>query len=173
MLKLVVWIAASAIGLAVVVTQVTDRIFERAPPSAPVATELVAAEPVTPIYDRFGEIAVDRSPDGHFYVEGQANGAPVRFMIDTGASQIVLRREDAQAAGIVVRSDGFTATGRTAGGDVPLQPITIDRLTVGGNEARELPAMVVAGALPVSLLGHSWLKRTGQLTIDGDRMTLE
>lgn len=166
MLRIAFAIAALALVLAIIVPTLVDVPADPAPAPPPVT------EPAPPIYDRFGELTVDRAPDGHFYTEGQVNGARVRFMIDTGASRVVLRRQDAQSAGIMVSGDGFTATARTAGGDIALQPVTIERLSVGGNEARGVAAMVVEGELPVSLLGQSWLRQMGTLTIADDRMTL-
>jgi aspartyl protease family protein len=111
-----------------------------------------------------------RSPDAHFYAEAQVNGALIRFLVDTGASSVVLTRDDAQRAGIVAGE--FTAEAIGAGGRVRLMPIAIDRLALGPLEASDVPAMVAESGLPVSLLGQSYLAKIGSVSIQGDRMVL-
>ena len=62
------------------------------------------------------EITTTASDDGHFYVMGQVNGAPVRFVIDTGASGVVLSPDDARRAGIDPASLKFASPAETANG---------------------------------------------------------
>ena len=110
-----------------------------------------------------------RGPDGHFYAEAQVNGATIRFMVDTGASVVVLTEADAQRAGIQLPSERAMAMG--VGGPVEIVPVTLDRIAIGGIEARHVEA-AVAEELPVSLLGQSYLQRVGTVEIRGDRMVL-
>ena len=110
-----------------------------------------------------------RGPDGHFYAEAQVNGAPVRFLVDTGASMVVLTEADAQRAGIQLPSERALAMG--VGGPVEIAPVTLDRIAIGGIEARGVQA-AVAEQLPVSLLGQSYLQRLGGVEIRGDIMVL-
>lgn len=110
-----------------------------------------------------------RDPDGHFYADAQVNGARIRFLIDTGASMVALSRSDAQRAGIALGD----ATGRAlgAGGEIAIVPVTIDRIAIGSLEARDVRG-AVAGELPMSLLGQSYLERVGSVEIRGDTMVL-
>jgi aspartyl protease family protein len=110
-----------------------------------------------------------RGPDGHFYADAQVNGATIRFLVDTGASIVVLTPQDAQRAGIQLGSDRSTAMG--VGGPIEVIPVTIDRIAIGGIEGRGVQA-AVAEELPVSLLGQSYLSRVGSVEIRGDRMVL-
>lgn len=110
-----------------------------------------------------------RGPDGHFYAEAQVNGTTIRFLIDTGASVVVLTRRDAQRAGIQLPSERATAMG--AGGPIEVIPVTLDRVAVGGIEARGVRA-AIADETPVSLLGQSYLQRVGSVEIRGDTMVL-
>ena len=110
-----------------------------------------------------------RGPDGHFYAEAQVNGTTIRFLVDTGASVVVLSREDAQRAGLQLPSERSVAMG--VGGPVEVVPVTLDRVAVGGIEARGVQA-AVAQDLPVSLLGQSWLQRLNSVEIRGDTMVL-
>ncbi|MEX0338524.1 MAG: aspartyl protease family protein, partial [Arenibacterium sp.] len=43
-----------------------------------------------------GEISVPRSPDGHYYLSLEVNDTTVRFVVDTGATEMVLTNEDAE-----------------------------------------------------------------------------
>lgn len=114
---------------------------------------------------------IARAPDGHFYADARVNGARLEMMIDTGATMVVLSRADARAAGISLSRSGYTARADTAGGEIALHPVTIDRLALGPLVARRVPAMV-AEDLPVSLLGQSFLERVGNVEISDDEMLL-
>ena len=48
----------------------------------------------------YGQQSVRRSEDGHYYLDGSVNGAPVRFMLDTGASLSVISADLAKRAGL-------------------------------------------------------------------------
>ena len=110
-----------------------------------------------------------RGPDGHFYADAQVNGTTIRFLVDTGASMVVLTREDAQRAGIQLPSARAMAMG--VGGPIEVIPVTLDRVAVGGIEARSVEA-AIADETPVSLLGQSYLQRVGSVEIRGDTMVL-
>lgn len=47
-----------------------------------------------------GVVELQQSADGHYYIPGTINGAPLQFMIDTGASITTLKRDIALAGGI-------------------------------------------------------------------------
>ena len=110
-----------------------------------------------------------RGPDGHFYAEAQVNGTTIRFLVDTGASVVVLTHADAQRAGLHFPAERSMAMG--VGGPIEVIPVTLDRIAVGGIEARGVQA-AVAEELPVSLLGQSYLQRVGSVEIRGDTMVL-
>ena len=110
-----------------------------------------------------------RGPDGHFYADAQVNGTTIRFLVDTGASMVVLTRQDAQRAGIQLPSARAMAMG--VGGPIEVIPVTLDRIAVGGIEARGVEA-AIADETPVSLLGQSYLQRVGSVEIRGDTMVL-
>lgn len=119
-----------------------------------------------------GGYTISRAPDGHFYADVVINGSTSHMLIDTGASSIILSRSDAQRVGITARPGEFTATARTAGGDIALKPVTLNRVAVGPIEGRDINAMVAETDLPVSLLGQSFLERVGTVEISGDEMHL-
>lgn len=122
--------------------------------------------------DTSGGRIIERAPDGHFYVEAAVNGQPVRFLVDTGASAVVLTMADAQRAGLPFAAHEFSVIARGASGDVQGQRLRIGSVAIGAQQAFDVEGAVVAEGLDVSLLGQSFLTRLGSVVIDHDRMTL-
>ncbi len=119
-----------------------------------------------------GVIELRRGRDGHFHATLEVNGAPLRFIVDTGASDIVLARADAARVGIDVEGLVFSGRAITANGPVATARVRLDRVVLGGVAAEGLPASVTAGALDSSLLGMAYLDRFARIEIVGDRMLL-
>lgn len=119
-----------------------------------------------------GAIALGRGADGHFHATLEVNGTPVRFIVDTGASDVVLSRRDAQRVGIDVDALAFTGRAMTANGPVATAQVRLDRVELGGVAEEGLRASVTAGPLDTSLLGMAYLDRFARIEIRGDRMLL-
>jgi aspartyl protease family protein len=115
---------------------------------------------------------IDRSPDGLFYINAQVNGAPVRFLVDTGASTIVLTKDDAARAGVLSDINSFSESAETAGGKTAMARTTLAHLSAGANERHDVDAVIASEGLGVSLLGQSWLSQLESLQIKGDRMVM-
>lgn len=118
------------------------------------------------------EIRIPRQPDGHYYLSLNVNGAAIRFMVDTGATQIVLSRSDAQRAGIEVADLAFLGTARTANGTVRTAPVWLQQLTIGPLSFDSIRAVVNEGALDTSLLGMSFLNQFDSIEIRGSELIL-
>jgi aspartyl protease family protein len=147
----------------------------RAPPTdrpAPPPARTDSAETTSRQPDMGDAVVLQREPDGHFYTNANVNGTPIRFMIDTGASSVALTRDDAQKSGLFLSENDFNEIGRAAGGEIRLRRVTLDRVAVGGIEARGVPGVVIGGNGDISLLGQSFLATLGSVTIEGDRMVL-
>lgn len=122
---------------------------------------------------RDGErIVTTRAPDGHYHLTLGINGAPVRFLVDTGASDMVLTMRDAARAGLDRDALRFVGRAVTANGMVQTAPVTLDRVELGGLVDRNIPAQVSAGEMPGSLLGMRYLSRFAEVTMSGDTLTL-
>lgn len=131
------------------------------------------AEPkAPPVGNGYASVRIERSADGHFYTDAMVNGATIRFLIDTGATSVALSKDDAQRAGVSFSSAEFTDEAQTASGSVAIMPVTLDRVAIGPLEARDVQAAIVDGGMGTSLLGQSWLRRVGTVTINGDVMEL-
>lgn len=119
-----------------------------------------------------GKIVVPRSPDGHYYIDAQVNGAPVQFVLDTGASMLVLTQDDARGAGLDPDNLTFTGRAMTANGEVRTAPVRLDRVTIGPATDENITAVVNSGEMAQSLLGMTYLQRWGKIEIAGGELTL-
>ena len=77
-------------------------------------------------------LTVDADRQGHFEVEARIDGRFVDFMVDTGASLVILRETDAANAGMRPMPRDYTATVSTANGKIKAAPAKIGRIEVGG-----------------------------------------
>jgi aspartyl protease family protein len=119
-------------------------------------------------------VEIGRANDGDFAVKAQINGARVQMVLDTGASSVVLTREDAKAAGLPLEVLNYTVNIDTANGRAKAAPVRLDRVTIGGLEERSIEALVAQpGQLKMSLLGMSFLNRLQSWQVSGDRLTLQ
>jgi aspartyl protease family protein len=117
-------------------------------------------------------IELPRAPDGHYYLTAEVSGVPVRFVVDTGASQIVLSQEDAERIGIDTKSLAYLGRAYTANGEVRTAPVRLENLAVGSVRHENLRAVVNEGEMGQSLLGMDYLQRYASIEITGGRLIL-
>jgi aspartyl protease family protein len=116
-------------------------------------------------------IEVPRAPDGHFYLTLDIAGAAVPFMIDTGASNIVLSAADAREVGIDPASLAYVGQARTANGVVTTARIRLPSVELGPWRDEDVAAYVTSGEMEGSLLGMDYLGRF-HIEIAGNRLIL-
>lgn len=117
-------------------------------------------------------IVLRRASDGHYYAPLKVNDAEVIFVVDTGATEIVLSRADAKRAGIAMEDLLFFGRANTANGVVETAPVRLDRLSLGDQEARNIRAFVNGGEMEGSLLGMAYLNRFSRIEISGNELRL-
>jgi len=115
---------------------------------------------------------VRAGPRGHFLIEAVVNGEPVDFLIDTGASDVILDPDDAERLGFEPRALAFAQRYRTANGTVRAAPVTLRELRIGQQRLFEVRAAVNEAPIGVSLLGMSFLREFGGYRVAGDRLYL-
>lgn len=99
------------------------------------------------------EIVLTRQSDGHFFARLEVNGTTLPFIIDTGASEIVLSQDAAAQAGIDPATLRFTGIAQTANGTVRLAPVRLETLRFGEFVDENIRATVNGGEMNISLLG--------------------
>ena len=119
-----------------------------------------------------GQITVPRQPDGHYYLTLALNGENIRFVVDTGATDMVLTREDAARAGLDVDALNFVGTASTANGTVRTAPVRLDTVRLGDVTDTDVYASVNGGQMEGSLLGMGYLERWGRIEISGGELRL-
>lgn len=117
-------------------------------------------------------ITLPRARDGHYYLTAEIDGVPVFFLVDTGASQVVLTMKDAERIGLAPNELPFLGRAQTANGEVRTSMVRLDQVSVGGFEDRNVRAWVNEGALENSLLGMSYLQRWSKIEIQGNALVL-
>lgn len=132
-----------------------------------------ATVPTQAVFAGDNRVELPRAPDGHYYLTLTVNGTAVPFMVDTGASGVVLTGQDAKRAGLDVSTMAFYSEAMTANGLVKIAPVTLDSVVLGPFEDRNLPAAVNGGEMQQSLLGMSYLQRFSRLEISRGQMILE
>lgn len=116
-------------------------------------------------------VAVSPDGQGQYRVGGTVNGRPAEFIVDTGASVVVMSASHARALGLAFEQ-GQRGSIQTAQGNVSAFFLALDSVAVAGIESRAVQAAVVDGDFPVDiLLGMSFLRdaaieaRDGVLTL--------
>jgi aspartyl protease family protein len=105
------------------------------------------------------EIRFPAGADGHFRIEALVDGTPIRFLVDTGASRIVLSPADAERIGFDPASLHFTGFAETANGTVRTASVRLGAIEIGPIRIDDMPASVNQAEMRGSLLGMSFLER--------------
>jgi aspartyl protease family protein len=159
--------AAIMIALAAIAPKLIRQIGSHAPTTTAQAT----ADRTDVSYPRTASIP--RGANGHFETEGYVDGRRIAFMIDTGASVIALRQQDAARLGIRPAQRDFIARVSTANGVVFAAPAELASVELGGILVHNVAAVVLPDtALGQNLLGMSFLSRI-RWQYQGERLILE
>jgi aspartyl protease family protein len=118
------------------------------------------------------QIVLTRAGDLHFYATLKINGKDVVFIVDTGATDMVLSRSDAQNIGLDVDKLAYFGTAQTANGEVRTARVKLGQVEFGGVFDSQVTAWVNDGDMFGSLLGMSYLSRFSRLEIAGNKLYL-
>lgn len=118
-------------------------------------------------------IEVPRAFDGHYNLTLRLNGEPVDFVVDTGATDVVLTREDAARVGIALDKLVYAGRAMTANGEVRTASTRVDEVAIGDIRDSGVRVSVNEGEMSGSLLGMSYLQRFSRLEISDGVLILE
>lgn len=119
-----------------------------------------------------GTISFEAGPDGHFRIQAIANGERVTFLVDTGATDVVLAPDDARRIGFDPENLSFTQVSETANGTVRGASVRLQSLIVGPIDFADMPATVNGAEMSDSLLGMEFLNRLSGWRVENGVLTL-
>ncbi len=111
--------------------------------------------------------------NGMYLTSGSINGQPINFMVDTGASLVVMNSSTANKLGIDYRYIGNKSWASTANGMVETYNLKLKTVQVGDIRLLNIQGSVIEGDSPTTvLLGNSFLNRL-EMTRKGGMMLLK
>jgi len=107
----------------------------------------------------FREAVLPADPRGQYGADAVVNGVPVRMLVDTGASIVVLSAATAGRLGLAADSRAKLRV-QTANGVTSATPVVLHNVSLGGLYMNDVQAVILPPeAGEVNLLGASFLKR--------------
>ena len=172
--------AFRCLGLAIVIGAVfvglqEGGLFERAlrDNGHPIQTPLYRApQPELMASGGDREEIIPGGTSGQFITDVHINGTPIRFLIDTGATHIVLNSDDAGRLGLNGGHLRFNTAFKSANGTTYAAPVTLRDVRLGQLQLHDLDAYVNQGNLDISLLGTSFLRQLRSYEVVRNRLVL-
>ncbi|KAE9626537.1 retropepsin-like aspartic protease family protein [Parasedimentitalea maritima] len=128
--------------------------------------------PQQSVINSTGQVEVPRSADGHYYLTLDINTVPITFLIDTGATDVVLNARDARRAGIDPDTLNYLGRANTANGEVRTASVWLDSISLGSITDSNVRVWVNQGELDQSLLGMAYLQRWSSIEIRNGALLL-
>jgi aspartyl protease family protein len=122
---------------------------------------------------RAEEITIRRQDDGHYWLQLDVNGKPVRFMIDSGATTTAVNGNTARETGIEVDTTGYPVFLNTANGRVTAQRGVILSLKIGSREFGQHDVVVSESFGDTNVLGMNFLDSMQSWKVEGNVMKLK
>ena len=134
-----------------------------------VAQRLKAEAIGTPVVEG-KETRIPMAIDGHFWVDADVNGEPVKFLVDSGATMTTIDRATAQRAGVTVaaRPDQLVRTGN---GIIRVSSGRAAKVQVGGIVRRDV-GLQVAERDNLNVLGMNYLSSLTRWGVEGRWLVL-
>jgi len=116
------------------------------------------------------DVALRIDKDGHFRAKVMVNDVEIEFLIDTGATHIVLSQEDAEKLDYDLSKLIFWGKSNTANGIVATAPVRLQSVKLGQFSDKNVLAYINKGIMKQSLLGMSFLNNFS--SVEFQRKTL-
>jgi aspartyl protease family protein len=172
MFKTVIVVSGLAVAAAIWAPGLTSRMLGIGQPSATVA--IPQGVPQAPRTDTGDVTRLTADRTGHYLSEVQINGRTFNALVDTGATLVALRYEDARALSLVHPGDRFDVGVRTANGVAQARKVQLRSVRLGSIRVDDVEALIMdEGLLPTNLIGMSFLKRLKRFEVEGGTLVLE
>jgi aspartyl protease family protein len=119
-----------------------------------------------------GGIEVPRSRNGHYHLTVEINDVDIKFLVDTGATDLFLTQEDAKRVGINIKNLAYIATAYTANGPVKIAHTKLKKVKLGEFVDLQVNASINGGEMQQSLLGMSYLSNYDKIEISENTLIL-
>ena len=117
------------------------------------------------------QIKLTAQTGGHFLTSGSINGRTVNFVVDTGATNVVLSAAEADRIGLAYKNGSLTYSS-TANGTIVAYRVRLGSIRIGDVQVYDIDGTVVPAPMPFVLLGNSYLQRF-QMRRENDLLTLD
>jgi aspartyl protease family protein len=125
------------------------------------------------VVEKNNELIIKRANDGHFYLYANLNGVAVKFMIDTGATNVVISAMDAKRVGLDPKALKYDLIAQTANGIVRVARAKVKELKVGNIIFKDFMVNVSTVETGVPLMGMAFLSRMEYYSFQGDTLILK
>jgi aspartyl protease family protein len=170
---LFIFIAVVGVGLSREIGKVLNKPGEAGAVAMATGWRKAPPPPVQQVSTGYRSVKLEGDRNGHFHVDARIDGRDVGFVVDTGASKVVLRESSAAQLGIFPRPSEYTGNSSTANGVAKYAPVRLNRVEIDGIMVYDVDAAVMPdSALSVNLLGMTFLSRV-KFSHDHGRLVLE
>ena len=176
MLRFAILVAVAASFLALITpglvsTYLVGPADAPAPASAPARADVALSAPAPA--PSGVEAVLDADQGGQYAADVEINGQPVKMLVDTGATMVVISYQTASRLGLQVLSGDYTGRVQTANGIAAVAPVTLREVTIGQIYLGDVKALVAdRNAGGIDLLGMSFLKRLASVEQRSGRLVL-
>ena len=118
-----------------------------------------------------GQLRIPQAIDGHFYIEANINGRPVRFLVDSGATMTTIGRTTAALADVII-SDRRDQRVRTGNGIVRVATGRAASFDIGAIKRRNV-GLHIADSNDFNVLGMNYLSSLKRWGVEGRWLILE
>jgi len=118
------------------------------------------------------QLILNISQDGHYYLNVKINNQEVRFMIDTGASEVVIDQKIASNLGLDLSNIVYDKVFQTANGQSYGASIYFKEIDVSGVKFYNVQASITNSDLLSPLLGMSFLQKFYKYEFYRDKLIL-
>jgi len=128
--------------------------------------------PAKAINKNHEKLVLNIAQDGHYYLNVKIKNQEVRFMIDTGASDMVIDEKIAIKLGYDLKKINYNKIFQTANGQSYGASISFDEVDVSGIKFYNVQASITNSDLVIPLLGMSFLQKFYKYEFFRDKLIL-
>lgn len=110
--------------------------------------------------------------DGHFYLNAKLNNKTIEFLVDTGATDIMITKNDARLLGINVDELSFNRVYMTANGPIKCATYLIEEIKIKDFIVKDIYVTINPNNSGKSLLGMRFLQLFEKYEVRNNILTL-